>query len=59
VVKFCQGLKESDFTVKSKSTSGKRKGKRKYLNDVETRHMMNELREYFEFKVDVPLIGRK
>jgi CRISPR/Cas system-associated endonuclease Cas1 len=30
-IQFCQGLKESHFTVKSESTSRKRKGKREYL----------------------------
>ena len=34
----------------------KRKGKRNYLNDAETRSMMKELNGYFESKVDIPLI---
>jgi len=42
--------------VKSKSAARKRKGKREYLNDAETRRMMRELQEYFESKVDIPLI---
>jgi len=33
-----------------------RKGKREYLNDVDTRRMMKELQEYFESKVDITLI---
>lgn len=61
MIQFCQGLKESDFTVKSESVSRKRKGKREYLKNKETRRMMNELREYFESKVGIPLIrhGKK
>jgi hypothetical protein len=61
VIQFCQSLKEGDFTVKSESVSRKRKGKREYLNDAETRHMMNELEKFFESKVEIPLIrhGKK
>jgi len=42
--------------VKSEAVSKKRKGKREYLNDAETRRMMKELQGYFEPKVDIPLI---
>jgi hypothetical protein len=42
--------------VKSESASRKRKGKREYLSDVETGCMMKELQEYFESKVEIPLI---
>lgn len=56
VIQFCQGLKERDFTVKSESISRKRKGKREYLNDTETRRMMKELDEYFISKVEITLI---
>ena len=56
VIQFCQGLKKKDFTVKSESVSLKRKGKREYLNDAETRRMMKELNGYFESKVKIPLI---
>ena len=56
VIQFFQSIKEGDFTVKSESASWKRKGKREYLNDAETRRMMRELDEYFESKVEIPLI---
>ena len=56
VIGFCQDLKDRDFTVKSESFSRKRKGKREYLNDVETRRMMREFERYFESKVEIPLI---
>ena len=56
VIQFCQDLKERDFTVKSESISRKKKGKRKYLNNAETKHMMKELENYFESKVEIPLI---
>lgn len=61
VIQFCQGIKERDFSVKRESVSRKRKGKREYLNDTETRRMMRELQEYFESRVEIPLIrhGKK
>ena len=42
--------------VKSEIVSRKRKGKREYLNDAETRRMMNELWDYLESEVDISLI---
>ena len=42
--------------MKSEAVSKKRKGKREYLNDAETKRMMKELQDYFESKVDIPLI---
>lgn len=61
VIQFCKGLKEKDFTVKSESVSKKRKGKREYLNNAETKHMINELEKFFESRVEIPLIrhGKK
>jgi len=56
VIQFCQGLRKKDFTVKNESVSRKKKGKRVYLNDADTRHMMKELQEYFESKIEIPLI---
>ena len=56
VIQFCQGLKKRDFTVKSESITRKRKGKREYLNNAETRRMMKELQEHFESMVDIPLM---
>ena len=38
------------------SSLTKRKGKREYLNDAETKHLMKDLRGFFESKVDVPRI---
>jgi len=47
---------EDDFTVKAESVSRKRKGKREYLNDLETRDFMKQLYRYFEAKVEVSRI---
>ena len=42
--------------MKVESVARKRKGKREYLNDVETSRMMGELEDFFRSKVDIPLI---
>lgn len=56
IVHYCQGLKPSDFTTKIEDASKNRKGRREYLRDGKTREMMKEIQEYFETKVEVPLI---
>ncbi len=42
--------------MKVESVARKRRGKREYLNDVETGRMMGELEDFFRLKVDIPLI---
>ena len=56
LIQYCQRLRRKDFTVKTESMSRKRKGKREYLNDLQTRDLMKQLYRYFESKVDVPRI---
>jgi len=56
VIQFCQGLRKKDFMVKSEAVSRKRKGKREFLSDIKTREFLKELHEFFESKVDIPLI---
>jgi CRISPR-associated protein Cas1 len=56
IVDYVQGLKPSDFTTKEVQASKNRKGKREFLNDAKTREMMRELQDYFESKIEVPLI---
>ena len=45
-----------DFMLTSERVSRKRKGKREYLNDAETKRMMKELNDFFEKKIDIHLI---
>ena len=42
--------------MKFESVSRKRKGKREYLNDKETRRMTRELDKLFESRVEIPLM---
>jgi CRISPR-associated protein Cas1 len=56
VFEYIQGLKPGDFMTKTVEASKSHKGKREYLNDAKTRKMMRELQDYFETKIEVPLI---
>ena len=56
VVNYVQGLKPKDFSTKDVQASKNRKGKREYLNDAKTRDLMTKLQDYFDIKVEVPLI---
>jgi hypothetical protein len=48
-------LKPSDFTTKEVQVR-ERKGRREYLNDTKTKEMMRELNDYFDTKIELPLI---
>ena len=57
-IQHCQKLKRKDFVMKHESFSKKRKGKREYLNNAQTRELMKSLYKYFQVKVEVPRIRR-
>jgi len=61
IIEHCQNLKRKNFTMKWENFSSKRKGKRQYLNNTQTRGLMKSLYKYFEMKVEVPRIrvGKK
>jgi hypothetical protein len=50
-----------DFVLKTEKLAKKKKGKREYLNNVQTRHLMKQLNRYFESSVEIPRIkvGKK
>ena len=56
LIEHCQNLKMKDFTMKWDTFGFKRKGKRQYLNDAETRRLMEKLQDYFQLKVGIPRI---
>jgi CRISPR-associated protein Cas1 len=56
VIQYCKELTSKDFIVKSEDFSPKRKGKREYLNDSNTRNLVKELSRYFESKVNIPRV---
>ena len=52
----CRELKKGDFITKSEDFTTNRKGKREYLNEVQTRGIVKGLNQYFESKVAIPRI---
>lgn len=58
IIQHCRNLKKKDFTMKWENFSSKRKGKRQYMNNTETRELMRRLYKYFQMKVEVPRIRR-
>jgi CRISPR-associated protein Cas1 len=56
VIQYCQNLAKRDFTLKSEKASCRKKGKREYLKDIETRYFAVKLNGYFEATIDVPRI---
>ena len=58
---YCRELDSKDFIVKTEDLTRKKKGKRVYLNDKQTRDLTKKLYEFFESKVKIPRIrvGKK
>lgn len=56
VIQYCQRLTKRDFAFKTDRMSAQKKGKREYLNDIETRVFTERLNGYFETTVEVPRI---
>jgi CRISPR-associated protein Cas1 len=61
LIQYCQTLKAKDFIVKTEDLTRDKKGKRVYLNDIQTRDLMTRLNEFFEFYVEIPRmrVGKK
>lgn len=58
LIDYCQKLRKKDFMLKWQKLSSKRKGKRQFLNDSETKLLADSLYEYFTRKIEVPRIRR-
>lgn len=56
IIQHCTELKRKDFSMKHESLSRKRKGKREYLNNLQTKNFMKNLYKYFQMKVEIPRI---
>jgi CRISPR-associated protein Cas1 len=56
LIQYCQKINKMDFVTKTENANRKRKGKREYLNDKETREILRELNKFFEVKVEVARI---
>jgi len=58
IIQHCRKLKTKEFKMKWESFSSRRKGKRQYLNNVQTKDLMKRLYQYFQMKVEIPRIRR-
>jgi CRISPR/Cas system-associated endonuclease Cas1 len=56
VIQYCQNIAKRDFIFKIERASGQKKGKREYLNDVETKDFIRRLNNYFEATLEIPRI---
>lgn len=54
VIQYCRELKKRDFVTKSEDFSTKRRGKREYLNEIQTHDLVKGLNQYFQSKVTIP-----
>lgn len=61
LIEYCRNLSSKDFIVKTENSTRKKKGKREYLNNQQTRDLMKKLDVFFESIVEVPRIkvGKK
>jgi hypothetical protein len=56
LIQYCQKISKKNFITKSENATRKRKGKRQYLSDSETKELLRELNHFFEDKVEVARI---
>jgi CRISPR/Cas system-associated endonuclease Cas1 len=56
LIQYCQSLRAKDFLVKTEKISRRKKGKREYLNNIQTRHLMKQLDAFFVLKFEIPRI---
>jgi CRISPR/Cas system-associated endonuclease Cas1 len=53
-IQYCRNLRKQDFIIANEDFSTNRKGKREYLNDCETRNLVERLNRYFQQAVNIP-----
>jgi CRISPR-associated protein Cas1 len=56
LIQYIQQLNKRDFEAKSEVISRRKRGKRIYLNDSDTKNLLNELNKFFEKMVSVKRI---
>jgi hypothetical protein len=56
LITYSQNLSKRDFITKTENANRKRKGKREYINDSETKEFLKELNRFFETKKEVKRI---
>lgn len=56
LIQNCGRLNSKNFVVKIENLSRNKKGKRIYLNDIQTEDLMKQLNVFFESKIRIPRI---
>jgi len=56
LIQYCKRISKRDFVTKSEVASRRKRGKREYLSDSETKTLLDELNRFFEVKVEVKRI---
>jgi CRISPR-associated protein Cas1 len=56
LIQFCKRINKRDFITKTEVATRRKKGKREYLNDFDTKALINELNEFFESMFEVKRI---
>jgi CRISPR-associated protein Cas1 len=56
LIQFSVSLNSKDFTVKTEDLTRNKKGKRVYLNDIQTGDLTKKINEFFESKIEIPRI---
>jgi CRISPR-associated endonuclease Cas1 len=56
LIQYCRKLKTKDFIMKYEALSRHKIGKREYLNDLDTKELMNSINKYFETMIEIPRI---
>jgi CRISPR-associated endonuclease Cas1 len=56
LINYSQQINKKDFQMKIESASHGKRGKREYLNDSETKNLLNELNIFFETRIEVKRI---
>ena len=61
LIAYCRTLRTKDFMVKTENSTRKKRGKREYLNNQQTRSLIMQLNKFFESTIEVPRIkiGKK
>src|SRR5271157_2128734 len=53
LIQYSQRISRKYFNLKTESASHGKKGKREYLNDSETKTLLDELNKFFESMVEI------
>jgi len=56
LIQYSQRISKKDFVTKTENANRKRKGKREYLSDLETRELLRELDKFFETRIKLSRI---